>query len=415
MPRRDAGYNHVLAAIADAIHAGQSYKGKGKGASGKGSAKGQQWTQTQDGRNCPNCGDYNFGFRTKCRQCAANLPPARLDAAGQKSTKGQKGATKGNGQTASGWNGAGKGTAAESSENQSTTTGGATPAAKTSAEEAEQQDPAERVREIRAEEEKLRRSRAQFAESNPRMLEAIDRELESLAAEREKLQPLEVNLQAAAGRTAHARAFLAKAKERKVQAAKELRTCMDKYRNADKEVAEAEAKLSAAEAAATAKRTEVKLGSVQDAVELLRKTATDKCGDSAVSAQVASALQQIADLLGAITTPSPGMATGGDGGGQQNEQAAEGPSHPVFAVCGATDGKTRRTLPPRQHPAAHAVSPGGGGDNGGGGVQQQRNDGGPHDGDVVMEAAPSNADEGADDLLSQAAAALADEENAAEL
>ncbi len=191
------------------------------------------------------------------------------------------------------------------------------------------------------------------------MLEAIDKELEGLAAEREKLQPLEVNFQAAAGRTAHARASLAKAKERKAQAAKELRTYMDKYRSAEKEVADAEAKLSATEAAATAKRTEIKLGSVQDAVELLQKTASDTCGDAAVAAQVASALQQIANLLGAITKPSPGSATGDDKGGHSQVQSSDegsevgtgkGLANPVFAVCGATEGKTRRTLPPRQHP-----------------------------------------------------------------
>ncbi len=47
------------------------------------------------------------------------------------------------------------------------------------------------------------------------LVHALDAELAALASEREKLQPLEVHLQAAAGRTAHARAHLAKAKERR--------------------------------------------------------------------------------------------------------------------------------------------------------------------------------------------------------
>ncbi len=326
MPRgRNAGYNHVLAAIADAMHASSSYKAKGKGKDANGAgAKGQQWAPTQDGRNCPNCGDYNFGFRFLCRQCGTRLPPAHSDASGPKGNKGQKGTAKGPGPTAYGWNGGGKGTGTDGNGNssgQSASTSGTTPVAtKASAvDEEEPQDPAERVREIRAEEDKLRRTRGQFAENNPRMLEVIDRELEQLSTEREKLQPLKVNLQAAAGRTAHARAALAKAEEKLTQAASELRAQMDKYRAADKEVADAEAKLSAAEAAATARRTEVKLGSVQEAVELLRQTASDKCGDTPVAAQVAAALQQIANLLGAVTAPTAGQPGQGSQGGHSDE------------------------------------------------------------------------------------------------
>ncbi len=433
---RSAGYNHVLAALADAIHAGSTYKSKGKGKAGKeGGPKGQgvQWS-VQDGRNCPSCNDYNFGFRTTCRQCGAWLPPPRVANAAE---KGQKSWGKAAG-TPGGWNYAGKGPAADSSHGTGTGPGGAaTPAAPTpkvpaGTEHDEVQDPAERIRDIRNEEEKLRRSRGQYADLNPRMVDAIDQELARLAAEREKLQPLEVNLQAAAGRTANARAALSKAKEKRTLAAKELRDYMERYKTADKEVTEAEARLSAAEAAATAKRADAKSPTVQEAMEVLHQTAASKCGDETIAAQVSAALQQIANILGAITMPTADATTectsggAGETSGQSPQRAggeaadgngtgnpSKGGTHPVFAVCGATENKSRRTTPCQRNPAAHSgpndaaersVRDAPPGDSA---SQTEQFAGGAVDGEVVMETGEGGGD-ATEGLLSQAAALLDD-------
>ncbi len=417
------GHNHVLAAIADAIHASSTYKGAGKGAKGGKADGGRAWVQ--DGRNCPNCDDFNFGFRWQCRQCGTRLPPPRAAASDASGGKAFKGTGKGGGNNGA-WGG-GKGSTADGA------SGASPPPASTPAtaatkpnttEESETADPAERVREIRAEEEKLRRTRGQYVENNPRMLSVIDQELEKLAAERERLQPLEVNLQAAAGRTAHARAALSKAKEKRALAASELRAQMEKYKAADKEVADAEAKLAAAEAAATAKRSEVRLTGVDDAVELLRHAATAQCADATVAAQVAAALQQIAGLLGTSTSaPMPaaaaasgdaerdtqqqqsgtGKATGGavDSGGQHQR-------HSVFAACGGSEAKSRRVdgPPGQQSPAAHTAPPGTSNldeNNGGGAAEAYA--GGSVDGEISM-GTDGAADES--NLLSQAAAVLGD-------
>ncbi len=416
---KNAGHNHVLAAIADAIHASTSYKGTGKGSKAGKSDGNKEWVQ--DGRNCSGCGDYNFGYRIVCRQCGARLPPPRT-AAYDTTGKANKGTGKGSGASGA-WN-VGKGNPPENGGNASppAVPAAAAAAAKpATAEENEQVDPAERVREIRTEEEKLRRTRGQYADNNPRMLAVIDGELEKLASEREKLQPLEVNLQAAAGRTAHARAALAKAKERRTLAASELRSQMEKYKLADKEVTDAETKLAAAEAAATAKRSEVKISGVHEAVELLRQTATEQCGDTAVGAQVAAALQQIADLLGSLSKAAPASAPasterppaaaetknqsadgGASGAGSQAEPLRE--RHSVFAACGASEAKSRRVecAPMQQSPAAHA-SPLGDGGGGGSGEEQELYAGGAVEGEVPMGGDKPAED---DDLLAQAAAAL---------
>ncbi len=256
------------------------------------------------------------------------------------------------------------------------------------------------------------------------MLSVIDEELAKLGSERERLQPLEVNLQAAAGRTAHARAALSKAKEKRTVAAGELRAQMEKYKIADKEVADAEAKLAAAEAAATAKRSEVKLAGVDDAVELLRQAATAQCGDTVVASQVAAALQQIAGLLGAATAaprPETAAAEDGDAGGDPQRREPSGKAkgdsvsgdrqqecHAVFAACGANDAKSRRVCgpPAQQSPAAHAAPPGSAdcnGDNGSGGTEAYA--GGAVDGEISMGTdAPSDEP----NLLQQAAAVLGD-------
>ncbi len=415
------GHNHVLAAIADAIHASSTYKGAGKGAKGGKANGGGAWVQ--DGRNCPNCDDFNFGFRVQCRQCGTRLPPARAAANDAGGGKAFKGTGKGGGNNGA-WGG-GKGSNADSANGPSPPPA-PSPAAAASkpnaTDENETADPAERVREIRADEEKLRRTRGQYVESNPRMLSVIDQELERLAAEREKLQPLEVNLQAAAGRTAHARAALSKAKEKRALAASDLRAQMDKYKAADKEVADAEAKLAAAEAAATARRSEAKLTGVDDAVELLRHAATAQCADASVAAQVAAALQQIAGLLGITTSPVPAAAASGDAGKEtQHEQGGTGKAtggavdsggqqenHPVFAACGGSEAKSRRVGGPtgQQSPAAHTAPPGTAnldGSNGGGATETYA--GGSVDGEISM-GTDGATDE--TDLLSQAAAVLGD-------
>ncbi len=299
-------------------------------------------------------------------------------------------------------------------------------AAKPSAatEEEDHRDPVERVREIRTEEDRLRRARSQFLESNPRMVATIDRELETLSLEREKLQPLEVNLQAVAGRTAHARGAVAKAKEKKALAAKELRTHIESFKAAEKEVAEAESRLSAAEAAATAKRTEVKATGVMEAVELLQQATASKCGDSAIAAQVAAALQQIASVLGAVTAPTTASAAADADGaastgqttcsGKGDGDGAGGGQHPVFAVCGSTDAKKFRTMPLPQEPAALAggAADVGGHEQPGTGGGAELFAGGAVDGEVSMGAVrPAPAAEDNDEgLLSQAAAVLGDEE-----
>ncbi len=419
---KNGGHNHVLAAIADAIHASTSYKGTGKGSKSGKTDGTKNWVQ--DGRNCPNCDDFNFGFRLVCRQCGTRLPPARAASEGN-GAKAHKGAGKGAGAGGNGaWN-TGKGAAAESTNSASTAPGPTPPPAPKphSAEDHEQTDPTERVREIRNEEEKLRRTRGQYTENNPRMLAFIDEELQKLAAEREKLQPLEVNLQAAAGRTAHARAALAKAKEKRAAAASELRAAMEKYRQADKDVLDAEAKLASAEAAATAKRSEVKLTGVDDAVELLRQVATVQCGDAMVAAQVTTALQQIANLLGNATTATrptpragddkPADATGSQTASGEQQPGAAGQTEPqpvrhaVFAACGGNGNKSRRVdgPPTQQDPVAHAAPPLGGDGDGGSGGQDEVYAGGTVDGEVQM-GVDASTDDG--NLLSQAAALLGD-------
>ncbi len=240
MPRgrgQHSGHNHVLAAIADAIHAHSAYKGNGKGGWDAG-----QWRAEYAGRNCSACGDYNFEHRAACRKCGTILPPPttgkgsltsnHANGAGGKAWGkgggpgpkagggGQNYAAQGGG--GGGGNGTGGGNGQELRPTASTTAAAATCAAAAD-ENTEGHDPAERVKEIRAEEERIRKSKAQFADSNPRIVATLDSELATLASERERLQPLEVNLQAAAGRTAHARAHLAKIKEKREAAARALR------------------------------------------------------------------------------------------------------------------------------------------------------------------------------------------------
>ncbi len=194
------------------------------------------------------------------------------------------------------------------------------------------------------------------------MLAFVYHELGQLAAEREHLQPLEVNLQAAAGKTAHAKATLAKARERKDAAAKELRARIDAFKEAEKEVADAEDKLRTAEAAATAKRSDTKITGVQEAVDFLQKTATERVGDDAMAGQVAAALQQIAQLLGTLAAgPAAERDNQGEknaaatGAAEKNGGAGSGAAHSVFAVCGASkDGKGGGVPVQPQNPAALA-------------------------------------------------------------
>ncbi len=416
MPRQQrGGHNHVLEAIANAIHKGQSYKGRGGG-----------WQQPQRaGRNCSKCGDYNFEHRTTCRMCNAVLPPPQSPGKGVDYTvakggggeKAQKGGYKGGGaawQNGSnpnsgkgpepwGTSGGGGGTA---------TANGASHASEAKAADGseDQRDPAERVKEIRAEEERLRRTKSQFSETNPRITALVDEELATLAAERERLQPLEVNLQAAAGRTAHARAFLAKAREKREAAAKVLREKLDALKEADKEVEDAEKKLQAAEAAATAKRSETTFSGVQEAFSFIQRSVADKCQDENVAKQIAAALGNFAQLLGVganvdsgdaavAPTEAAGAAGKSETGAAAGSSKAEGGAVALAGAGGLAHGKRDDAI-----------------GGGGGATASERPPelfaGGAVDGEISMQ--PSNKrgfDEvkGDDDLIAQATEALGDD------
>ncbi len=441
MPNRgrgqNAGHNHVLAAIADAIHASNTWKGKGKGAKGdKGGV-----TSWQSGRNCAHCGDYNFEYRNVCRQCGASLPPPAWTKGGQQAGDGKatskgwgkgggSGQKAGGGEGGGGGNGKGANAEAKPAAQGPPAAAAAAPVGKEDSSD-ETKDPAERVKEIRAEEERLRRARGPFVDTNPRMVSVIDSELAKLASERECLQPLEINLQAAAGRTANARASLAKAREKKETAARELRNRLDAFREAEKEVKEAEDKLRATEAAATAKRGEVRIGGVQDAVEFLQQTAVAKVEDKAVAKEMADALQKIARMLSGLGT-AQGSEGGGHGkdaeaktGGGDQAAARDDRSHPVVAVCGATaNKKLLLTVPQPQHPAAlagittadddRAVPTGKGSGDGGGDANASGQEvfaGGAVDGEIVMGQSGKHPRDDADyeSLEASAAAALGDD------
>ncbi len=166
--------------------------------------------------------------------------PERRRKGQSKANSWNNGAGKGANATGGcGGNGKGANSDSAAGASTSTTTGPTTAAAANkagaTAEEEDHRDPAERVKEIRAEEDRLRRARGQY----PRMVATIDNELAQLSEEWGRLQPLGVNLQAAAGRTAHARAALSRAREKKVQAAKELRAHVEAFKNSEKEVDEA--------------------------------------------------------------------------------------------------------------------------------------------------------------------------------
>ncbi len=435
---RQSGHDHVLAAIADAIHASSSYKGTGKG--GWSPGRGREFA----GRNCNACGDYNFEHRSNCRKCNAPLPPPTMgkgghgqypaNGAGTKAWgKGGGPATKGGGggqsclQSGGGGGGSGAGGGGKGQELRPAAGAVTTAPANAAAadESTEGQDPAERIKEIRAEEERIRKSKSQFAETNPRIVATLDAELAALASERERLQPLEVNLQAAAGRTAHARAHLARTKERRDAAAKALREKVDALKEADKEVEEAEAKLRAAEAAATAKRTEGTFSHAQDAFDFLQKDVAAKCSDSAIAAQLAEAIKGIATLLAAASAaqrpPEEAAKTAGDA---EDPKTTEGGPR---AVPGASASQRRRT--DGEDSAARgacgagtndAANPGGG--TGGGDSQHSAGGdgelfaGGAVEGEITMGQSNRNGKRGAadvgdsEDLLRQAAAALGEDD-----
>ncbi len=439
MPSRgrgqQSGHNHVLAAIANAIHAHSTYKGTGKGG----------WDSWQGraelaGRNCNACGDYNFEHRSACRKCGASLPPPNSGkgnlvptyangAGGKAWGKGggpgpkaggnsQQYAAQGGG---GGGNGAGGGGKSQEPRPAANTAVAATACATSTEENTEAHDPAERIKEIRTEEERIRKSKAQFADSNPRIVAALDAELASLASERERLQPLEVNLQAAAGRTAHARAHLAKIKEKREAAARALRERMEALREADKEVEEAEAKLRAAEAAATARRAEGTFAHAQDAFDFLQKDVASKCSDATVAAQLAEAFKGIAKLLAAANTTQQAAENAGKtaGDAEATKPAGGGPQ----AVPGASASQRRRTDDAETAKggsgdigAEDAVITGGGNGNGGGqpgGNGSELFAGGPVDGEVAMgqgtrsnKRGASEVEDSSEELLRQAAAAL---------
>jgi hypothetical protein len=447
MPRGrglQSGHNHVLAAIADAIHAHSTYKGSGKGGWDNGGGR------ELAGRNCGTCGDYNFEHRINCRKCGASLPPpstgkgnlSHTHASGGSKAWGGKGGGPGpkggggtHGYTASaGGGGGGAGSAGKGqveprpAANCAATTTGSASAVDDGT---EGQDPAERIKEIRTEEERIRKSKAQFTDSNPRIVAMLDAELAALAAERERLQPLEVNLQAAAGRTAHARAHLAKIKEKREAAAKSLRERIEALKEADKEVEEAEAKLRAAEAAATARKSEGTFSRAQDAFDFLQRDVTAKCSDSAIAAQLAEAFKGIAGLLAAANaahqTTAGGTKSAGDAGGAATETGSGSTAAAAAtpqAVPGASASQRRRTEGSAEGTGAAGVT--GAVDVGGdaGGLGAQRGGGGAElfaggtvDGEVTMGDVVRNNKRGAaevedssEDLLRQAAAALGEDE-----
>ncbi len=437
MPRgrgQQSGHNHVLAAIANAIHAHSTYKGAGKG--GWDSGQGRELA----GRNCSSCGDYNFEHRSSCRKCGAMLPPpatgkgslGQIHASGGSKAWGKGGGPgpKGGGGAqgyaapvgGGGGGGSGIGGKGQQEPRPAVNTTVAAAGCATAADEStEGQDPVERIKEIRAEEERIRKSRAQFADTNPRIMATLDTELAALASERERLQPLEVNLQAAAGRTAHARAHLAKVKERREAAAKSLREKVEALKEADKEVEEAEAKLRAAEAAATAKRSEGAFARAQDAFDFLQKDVAAKCSDPAVATQLAEAFKGIAKLLAAASAPhqptEDAAKTAGDA------ECGRPTSGEPQAVPGASASQRRRTE--ATDPAARGAegagatdvadagggTSSGGGQCGGGGNELYA--GGAVDGEITMgQTARSNkrgaaeVDDSSEELLRQAADAL---------
>ncbi len=445
MPRgrgQQSGHNHVLAAIADAIHAHSSYKGNGKG--GWDSGQGREFA----GRNCGLCGDYNFEHRSNCRKCGAALPPPATGKGslwhthanggnkawgkgGGPGPKGGSGAQSYAAPGGSGGGGGGTGNGGKSQEpRQVAPTAAATAGGATAEDDStEVQDPVERVKEIRAEEERIRKSKAQFTDSNPRIVAALDTELAALASERERLQPLEVNLQAAAGRTAHARAHLAKVKERRDAAAKVLREKVEALKEADREVDEAEAKLRAAEAAATAKRSEGAFASAQDAFDYLQKDVAARYSDSAVAAQLAEAFKGIAKLLAAASAAhqpaEDGAKTAGDAEcGTPADGAAAATATAAAAtpksVPGASASQRRRTEDADGGVATGITDAGGGaGNNGGlhGGGGNELFAGGAVDGEITMgqtarsnKRGPAEVEDSSEDLLRQAAAALGEDE-----
>ncbi len=299
-------------------------------------------------------------------------------------------------------------------------TAATTGSASTVDEGTEGQDPSERIKDIRAEEERIRKSKAQFTDSNPRIVATLDAELAALAAERERLQPLEVNLQAAAGRTAHARAHLAKVKERREAAAKSLRERIEALKEADKEVEDAEAKLRAAEAAATAKRSENTFAKAQDAFEFLQKDVAARCGDSAVATQLAEALKGIAKLLAEVNSAQqPAEATEKKPADAEAEKPAGGTP---TAVPGASASQRRRTDAAETseritETAVVAVVRDTGGGTGGGdgrpGSGGEQYAGGRVEGEITMGAparcnkrGAAEVDHSSEDLLQQAEAAL---------
>ncbi len=420
-----------MAAIADALHSANTYKGKG-GEKGKG--KQSTW---QGGRNCPNCNDYNFEHRSLCRQCGATLPPPTWTevpygaSAGGGKEKGVAAGGKGWQKCGGGSLKGGDGGGTNLGKGVPTAAGQTAPPPATAAPSGASgedganahKEPSERIKEIRAEEERLRRARGQFSDTNPRMLATIDNELAQLSAERETLQPLEVNLQAAAGKTAHARAALAKARERRDQAAKDLRAKIDAYKDVEREVKEAEEKLRAAEAAATAKRSET-VGGVQEAVTLLQKVAAEKCGEGPVAEQVTSALLQIAKLLGtaAADQSEANSEKGGGGaetGGGSSGKGAGAQTRPPAAPGGDArpDNKKLRTHPPQQEPTDATGKPpaldGDAGKQSNAGEGQVFAGGGTVDGEITMggDVSGKHGRGPEDDLLNEAEATLAEPED----
>ncbi len=199
---------------------------------------------------------------------------------------------------------------------------------------------------------------------------------------------------------------------------------MEALKEADKEVEEAETKLRAAEAAATAKRAEGTFTQAQDALEFLQKDAAARCNDSAVAAQIAEAFKSIAKLLATASAAQPAeeaTKTAGDAGG--TKPATEGPQ----AVPGASASQRRRTDGTDSAPrvaneagdkgAANTGVTGGGDSQRGGGVDGELYAGGAVDGEITMgqnngcnKRGAAEVEDSSEELLRRAAAALGEDE-----
>ncbi len=171
---------------------------------------------------------------------------------------------------------------------------------------------------------------------------------------------------------------------------------------------------------------------VQDAVDFLQQTATEKVADKGVAIEVAAALQKIAQMLSGLDVKAGNGGTEGAGAAGATattiEQPADGGtsggerSAGIVTVRGSSPAKKLLLeKPPAPTDANAGVSTGddtgngnGGGKGCGGGAPTSQGEqsvyaGGAVDGEIVMGTTTEGALENADDLVAQAVAALGDD------